>query len=624
MDREPTEDGVLVAGQRRARALSETLRRARLFAVDAGITRLADLTGLDRVGIPVFQAVRPLSLSLSVSQGKGLTPMAAMVSALLESVEAYVAETLPMPGDDGSPDTDWYRDWDIANAPGAALALPGRDLLTGRADQLPWQTVSMDFTRPRPPGRLPSTVGLAAGNSEGEALCSALAEVVENELNQRWHGLPDGAKAGSRLDLGTVDDPVLLALLRAAGRAGLDVALWFTGAELGIAAFACVVVERDELASFAPAFGSGCHPTRAVAAVRALLEALQVRITMIAGARDDIDPRLFGMAGGRRAWTAPPAGSTAWGAIPDRACADQAELMDALLAPLAREARCGRLVARELECRHGLAVVKVMASGFGRELTSAVPTAMPRLVTPARRASRGDILFYVGPSWPEARSDGRILVRPPVMGGDLARLRDNLPAAVAIVDGCFETVPAVWHKEIIDLLSNGVAVYGAASMGAIRAAELESLGMIGIGRVFEAYRTGAIVRDDAVMVSQAPPELGNRALSVSLVDAEAAIVAVDLDPKDRRMLLRIVRRLNYRDRTWPRVADHFARVTGRCLREPIIGALARSPSVKRIDAMRLFESLQAKEADAPRAPVALPETIFYRNMAARLGPLSAA
>lgn len=166
----------------------------------------------------------------------------------------------------------------------------------------------------------------------------------------------------------------------------------------------------------------------------------------------------------------------------------------------------------------------------------------------------GRIILFAGPSLPDgATIPAAIDLRPPARCGDLLRTVVEGPRAVALVDGVFEHAPTVWHKEILYLMEWGIPVCGAASLGALRAAELDRYGMIGIGAIYRAYRDGVIERDDAVMVSHAPPELGHRALTVALVDAEASIMASGLDPADTGRLLRAARRLNFRERTWPRM-----------------------------------------------------------------------
>src|SRR5258706_16458010 len=115
------------------------------------------------------------------------------------------------------------------------------------------------------------------------------------------------------------------------------------------------------------------------------------------------------------------------------------------------------------------------------------------------------IFVFLGPTLAVAEAS-RILdatYLPPVAMGDLYDLmkrEPEMPRVIAIIDGLFETVPAVWHKEILFALSQGVHVIGSSSMGALRAAELHSFGMKGIGKIFEAYRDGVLDADDEVAV----------------------------------------------------------------------------------------------------------------------------
>ena len=82
------------------------------------------------------------------------------------------------------------------------------------------------------------------------------------------------------------------------------------------------------------------------------------------------------------------------------------------------------------------------------------------------------------------------------------------PAIIGIIDGYFEVTPTVWHKEILWAMAQGIHVYGAASIGALRAAELDAFGMNGIGRIYEAFRDGILKDDDEVAVLHGPEELG--------------------------------------------------------------------------------------------------------------------
>ena len=120
---------------------------------------------------------------------------------------------------------------------------------------------------------------------------------------------------------------------------------------------------------------------------------------------------------------------------------------------------------------------------------------------------------------------------PPVAQGDVYRAVSRLrPRCVAIVDGYFQRVPSVWHKEILWAMDRGVHVAGAASMGALRAAELHGFGMLGVGRIFDAYRTGVFEPyastfedDDEVAVVHGPAQTGYVAVSEAMVNIRATL-----------------------------------------------------------------------------------------------------
>ncbi len=114
---------------------------------------------------------------------------------------------------------------------------------------------------------------------------------------------------------------------------------------------------------------------------------------------------------------------------------------------------------------------------------------------------------------------------PPAAQGDVMAVIARNPHAIGIIDGYFQLTPSVLHKEILWALDQGVHVFGSASMGALRAAELCDFGMKGIGRVFEDYRAGRITRDDEVALNHGPAELGYPALSEPLVNIKATLAA---------------------------------------------------------------------------------------------------
>jgi hypothetical protein len=116
-----------------------------------------------------------------------------------------------------------------------------------------------------------------------------------------------------------------------------------------------------------------------------------------------------------------------------------------------------------------------------------------------------EIAVFLGPSLPvaTARSVLDAVYLPPIKRGDLAQLGEEI-RCIGIVDGEFYQSLAVSPKEILPLIERGVAVYGASSMGALRAVELEAYGMIGVGRVFEAYRDGIVDAEDEVALVYDP------------------------------------------------------------------------------------------------------------------------
>ncbi|QFT96898.1 TfuA-like protein [Roseovarius sp. THAF8] len=160
-------------------------------------------------------------------------------------------------------------------------------------------------------------------------------------------------------------------------------------------------------------------------------------------------------------------------------------------------------------------------------------------------------------------------VLPPVAQGDVYRAARRRPPAIGIIDGYFEGVPSVWHKEILWALEQGIPVFGSASMGALRAAELHDFGMIGVGAIFESYLQGEIADDDEVAVLHGPAELGFVALSEPMVSVRAtvkrAISAQVLTPDAAALLTETAKSLHYKTRTWDEIS-------ARLLHEPGLAA----------------------------------------------------
>lgn len=170
-----------------------------------------------------------------------------------------------------------------------------------------------------------------------------------------------------------------------------------------------------------------------------------------------------------------------------------------------------------------------------------------------------DLLVFLGPSLPasQARRLAKCQVLPPARQGDLWRALALRPKVVALVDGVFESVPSVWHHEILAALDAGVAVLGASSMGALRAAELWQQGMLGVGRIFQMYRDGELTDDAEVALLHAGPEHGFEAFTVPLVNvrhnAERARRSGALAEGEAKALVKAAASVFFQDRTWDRV-----------------------------------------------------------------------
>jgi YcaO-like protein with predicted kinase domain len=283
-------------GTHRAATLEATWARFAPAMKRAQITRIADITGLDTLGIPVFAAIRPLGKSLSTQQGKGITPDHARVSALMESLETWSAENIALRTTHASTRALGERAVDIRLLPRPRGRLDlsaswewvaGRDLVADREVLVPHQAATLDTTFTTPPSFDISSNGLASGNVLVEAIAHGLAEVIERDAEAAWR------RAGSdrRLVLDTIPDPICQSLIDQITRTGARVWLW--DLEGIIPVVGCAIMEDPrEPAWRALGFyqGFGAHVDARIAIARAITEAAQTRLTYIAGARDDFFP----------------------------------------------------------------------------------------------------------------------------------------------------------------------------------------------------------------------------------------------------------------------------------------------------------------------------------------------
>ena len=194
-------------------------------------------------------------------------------------------------------------------------------------------------------------------------------------------------------------------------------------------------------------------------------------------------------------------------------------------------------------------------------------------------------------------------VLPPVAQGDVYRVAQQGPPAIGIIDGYFDGVPSVWHKEILWAIEQGIPVFGSASMGALRAAELDVFGMIGCGRIFEAYRDGALADDDEVAVLHGPAELGFVALSEPMVSVRATVeraanAGILIDDAARRVTS-VAKSLHYRDRTWDDIAARLRDASG--MSDFLAWLPGGKVDAKRDDALAMLAQMAAVLGSGARA-----------------------
>ena len=297
-----------IAGTHRTRPPAETFDDYKRVMPMMGITRVANITGLDVIGLPVYTAIRPNARLLSTSQGKGIDDASAKTSALMESIELWHAEHI----DDARLRWDTYGRMrrtgltiDLralaTRAPVATdiplLWIEGFCLLAQKPTWVPFDLVSMCDLRV---GAVPTTAlsssstGLASGNHVTEAIVHALCEIVERHCEAIWVD----AERSARIDPASVSSGISGAVLAMLKEAGVYACIWdCTNADIAVPVYVCEVLDAPDtgrrrlLGSYN---GSGCHLSAEVAFVRALTEAVQSRLTFIAGSRDDFFRARYG------------------------------------------------------------------------------------------------------------------------------------------------------------------------------------------------------------------------------------------------------------------------------------------------------------------------------------------
>ena len=290
---------VLYSSSVRQVPISETLRHARVFAQKLGITRVTDVTRLDRVGVPVFCSIRPGAQpgSLCVNAGKGLTAEEAQAGAYMEAIEFAFAEygvssikpILKTPRDLSENILDFcpiQKKLISLNAP--LQCVEAEEVLTGNQALVPAQLVFLPYPASLNGIRVfgSSSNGLSSGNSILEASIHGIAEVIERDISafQLFRDM-------SVLVLPSSFPQSIRAVADVVHEAGLQLFVRYFANQFGVPFFKAVVCDLMEYNPIYVCAGFGCHVDRNIAITRAVCEAMQSRLSFIHGGRDDLTKR---------------------------------------------------------------------------------------------------------------------------------------------------------------------------------------------------------------------------------------------------------------------------------------------------------------------------------------------
>lgn len=220
-----------------------------------------------------------------------------------------------------------------------------------------------------------------------------------------------------------------------------------------------------------------------------------------------------------------------------------------------------------------------------------------------------DIIVFLGPTLDRVTAAAKLSATflPPARQGDVYRACYAEPRAIAVIDGYFDRVPAVWHKEILWALSKGIHVFGSSSMGALRAAELSEFGMIGVGRIFERFSSGEYQDDDEVAIAHAESDSGYRPASEAMVNIRAtlerALLEEVISPDMATRLCALAKARFYPERSFPGLLQDAEHAGFSCELDAF-RAWWRAGRVdqKRLDALELLDTLCKYDLERPHSP----------------------
>ncbi|OWV78747.1 hypothetical protein ATY78_11620 [Rhizobium sp. R635] len=287
---------------------NETMARIAPSLSKHGITRLARLTDLDRIGIPVWNAIAPNSRSIVINQGKGIDDIDAKVSAAMEALERAVAgnpqiearltsiRQLAFEGFSADPLAGLLSAGGHEIQPDETIAwMSGYDLIAEHDVWVPREAVVLDDTRANRFWQ--SSDGLASGNILLEATFHGLLERIERDAEVLSQFSSKEEKGSRCIDVDSIGDPVLSGLAQRVRDAGFRLQMFDTTSDVGVPCFEAFMAptapSEIALRYIEVTYGAGAHPNPVRAAIRAVTEAAQSRLTYISGSRDDIHPDTF-------------------------------------------------------------------------------------------------------------------------------------------------------------------------------------------------------------------------------------------------------------------------------------------------------------------------------------------
>lgn len=229
------------------------------------------------------------------------------------------------------------------------------------------------------------------------------------------------------------------------------------------------------------------------------------------------------------------------------------------------------------------------------------------------------IVIFLGPSLPiaEAKDILDAIYLPPAKQSDLlSAVTTYKPDIIGLIDGVFLSLPSVWHKEILYAIAQGVTVYGASSMGALRAAETEAFGMVGVGEIYRMYASGELMDDDEVVMVHGPEETGYRSFSEPMVNVRATFRRAKdegvIDSSLCEQVIAIAKSIYFPERTFSAI---FRKATTAGISPELLEEMAnfvktKYVDLKRQDAILLLETLR----DLPESlPQSTPNFSLIRN-----------